>query len=517
MASKINIDSVSELNNKTKITESVPEIIQLKRKQNSLLPIARIPPEILGPIFKLSVTKRPYAFLLVCHYWHEVACCTPELWNDWGNSLRDWKRSYRQSKASTPVILRLREDSGDFFNGLSDVLKDRTATNSIQEIDFTNNNSIYEGILPSILASLTPKDNTIRHSSIKSFSLNSWIHPINLSNFFSHQKFTQLQSLSIHGPDLPLVALKYNTSALVNLSIANKLSSNPSSTSGPTTSQIISLLDSNPNLRTLNLALNQLNDDSNPNIQNLVPLRYLEEFCLSGMAHPIGSILSQLRFFGTINKTVLTLFNCTPETIQVIGPYISNDLQNDVRLGDGLEVHFTSDTWSTLTEIHLPRTGTCGLQEPKIEVTVNLAGHVTPEQKRQIDIDILPGLSKEQITHLKTNFLEIEGMPSLKSLSLDRVDVSKFFMLPKPYTYEKLLPSLQQLHLYGLTGNGDEWDHLINYLTQIDSQSLSLTIDGTIYIPSEVLERIKKIPFKHLNRCNKSNKSNDQIRQLPFY
>ena len=82
------------------------QIIHLQRSRNSLLNVARVPPEILGHIFRLGVKpkaadghfaglgKRTYNFLLVCHRWLKVARSIPDLRNFWGNSLEDWGRQY---------------------------------------------------------------------------------------------------------------------------------------------------------------------------------------------------------------------------------------------------------------------------------------------------------------------------------------------------------------------------------------------------------------------------------------
>jgi len=81
---EIKVHSIQAL--ETKIGEGTGDVIQLKRARNSLLNIStRIPPEILGSIFRWNVIpdgsypdvgglrKGSYNFLLVCHHWFEVA------------------------------------------------------------------------------------------------------------------------------------------------------------------------------------------------------------------------------------------------------------------------------------------------------------------------------------------------------------------------------------------------------------------------------------------------------------
>jgi hypothetical protein len=119
MGREVNLDSILALD---------AEIIRLKRTRNSLLNIARIPPEILGHIFHFNITedgdpnlagipKGSYNFLLVCHHWFQVALCTPELWSSWGNNLKDWKRRYLRSGTSALDLILGGSNYGD---GLED-------------------------------------------------------------------------------------------------------------------------------------------------------------------------------------------------------------------------------------------------------------------------------------------------------------------------------------------------------------------------------------------------------------
>ena len=120
MGHEINIDRIRNL--EKEIEGGVGDIIELKRARNSLLNISVIiPPEILGSIFCWNVTpdgglpriggfrKGTHNFLLVCHYWFEVASHTLELWGYWGHAkdvavttqiFRDYPRRPRVERAS---------------------------------------------------------------------------------------------------------------------------------------------------------------------------------------------------------------------------------------------------------------------------------------------------------------------------------------------------------------------------------------------------------------------------------
>ena len=134
------------------IAEMMAEITRRKRIRNSLLKIARIPPEILGRIFQFAVAagtldqdfseiqKGSYNFLLVCHHWHEVGRCTEELWRSWGNNLEDWRRLCTRSGTSALDLVlnyRLVEDkslSGSLDETLQAALKDRATRDVIRKV-----------------------------------------------------------------------------------------------------------------------------------------------------------------------------------------------------------------------------------------------------------------------------------------------------------------------------------------------------------------------------------------------
>jgi len=97
------------------IREHERATIELKRARNSLLNISKLPPEVLGNIFRWNVSfendfggleEGSHDFLFVCHHWSEVASHTSGLWSFWGNNLKDWARWCRRS-GTAPLDLVL--------------------------------------------------------------------------------------------------------------------------------------------------------------------------------------------------------------------------------------------------------------------------------------------------------------------------------------------------------------------------------------------------------------------------
>ena len=144
MTREINLDSILTLD---------AEIIRLKRTRNSPLYTARIPPEILGHIFRFNFTEADdpcfpgiqrslYNFLLGCHHRFQVAVRVPELWNSWGNNLKDWKRWHLRSGTSVLDLILdgCNNEEGLFDEALRDALGDRAVRNVIQKVYLSGSN-----------------------------------------------------------------------------------------------------------------------------------------------------------------------------------------------------------------------------------------------------------------------------------------------------------------------------------------------------------------------------------------
>ena len=116
---EINIKSIRDFEEQIKEHEAA--IVKLKRVRNSLLNVSKLPPEVLGDVFRWNVTvndtfgglgERSHNFLLVCRHWFGVASCTPEVWSFWGSSLEDWKKQHLQYP-SVPLDLVLNGEKGE--------------------------------------------------------------------------------------------------------------------------------------------------------------------------------------------------------------------------------------------------------------------------------------------------------------------------------------------------------------------------------------------------------------------
>ena len=202
-----------------------------KRTRNSLLNMSiLLPPEILGAIFRWNTTpggdfgglsKGSYNFLLVCHHWSEVALCTPELWNFWGNSIRDWARRHaRCGNAPLDLVLGAGKGHESMDDMLWDALQDRAARDITRRVHLSSTNV---EVLDHVLSSIIDQGKEIRSNRVESFIVkNDGESFVNVSAFISRYHFPKLQRLRLSGCRIALGSLlKSQITALTTLELTS--------------------------------------------------------------------------------------------------------------------------------------------------------------------------------------------------------------------------------------------------------------------------------------------------------
>ena len=508
MNCEINLDST---------LTSDAEIIGSKRTRNSLSHVARIPSEILGYIFHLTVLpvvgdcrfagigEGAYNFLFVCRHWFQVANCTPELWCSWGNNLEDWKRFYLRSGtfALDLVLDGWTCRGGTFDDTLRDALRDRAARGVVRKVHLRGDNV---RLLTDVVSSLTPEGEGIRHSSIESIVLGNVCAP----DFFARHSFPKLRYLTLL--EYPEVSswdyLISHTMGLINLSLNLNDAFPPSAI--PTTSQILSLSASNPNIEVLKLHLPIVNDDGRDGSRFRVSLRHLKRLHLAAKLCPAFSILHRLELPHRIDHVNLSFYDCTLEEIkESIGPYIRDYLRRDPRFEDRLGIYLsaTGGSISLCASVvgvgyhgpnRLPREG-----PPYAKFTATASESFPCDARERVCIDILALLPQESIIYFETNLMVTEemvlAMPNLEAFYLLDAVVSECFPLPKPdgpNAHKKLLPSLRWLYFRWIEVKNNDWDPLVRYLAHQTSgdQTISLCMaDPWVHICSSVVEQIEEL------------------------
>lgn len=165
------------------------------------------------------------------------------------------------------------------------MLSDYAARDAIQKVHLRGGHA---QLLTDIISTLTPKDDGTRDSGLESLVLECVGAPcgyvrrgklkescVDASDFFQH-RFPKLRNLTLSERFRISSRPKSHAMAIVNLS----LSLNIAPLSILTTSQILSLLASNPNIRGLELELPKTDHDSGDGSGSRVPLHHLENLSL---------------------------------------------------------------------------------------------------------------------------------------------------------------------------------------------------------------------------------------------
>ena len=464
-----------------------------------------IPPEILGIIFCWAVILQrkqgtgwrrvSYNFLLVCRYWFDVASRTPQLWISWGDNLRDWEQ--RCSCLETARLdLELKRDyliaSQALDERLWDALRGRAARGSIGQIELHGN----PVLINSVISSITASGERTRPISLESFTLcsSSQAEPtIELSGFFACYRFPELWRLQLLGPwnISSWDSLAFGTGGLTTLS----LSVNHRSGTRPTTSQLLSLLSSNPNLQCLDLSNDAIPDSTNDESSLGVQLRQLKRIKLSGGSRDVVLLLSRLTHSDRVENLNLDLFGSTTlEISQILGPYLGDHLRRRGGLGEGLAVggncteavfFFRAGDVRGFTSPFLSRGVNWFLE---VIGTMEEGGGPQGEECERLFFEPLTCVPKRHIVHYEAPFCLLKSAePTIKIFNLveahfTRVHLPEWFTEPHPVekrTYGKLFPSLKYLSLHGPTLGGGDWSPLMTFLScrasagnQVDTLSI---------------------------------------------
>jgi len=520
MGREINIDLIRAL--EKQIDEGEGDEIKLKRARNSLLNIStRVPPEILGYIFGWNLIreadhsleslshfagleKGSYNFLLVCHHWFEVASRTPELWSFWGNTLQDWgKRHGHPGSAPFDLVLhRYESDPAVLFDeSLQDAIGSHVMRDTIRQVHLTSDDG---HTLTSIISSLTPNDEGCRNENIESIVwLNGGYPSVEVSNFFARSHLSRLRLLDLSGnfwiSSWDFLAPRTTLLTALSLEIST---SEPSPTL--TTSQLFSILTSNPNLRELVLSDAALPNDADTSSLEVV-LHNLKTLSLTGEFRHLFGLLHRLILPEVLDELRLGMSDPTVEDIsQTFGPYIRAYFQH-TRFQDILELHSSSFHGLISISVGITRTQTTVPEQRVrwVQLVVTLTDQ-PPDIREQLFIELVTLVPLERIVSLDTNGgTKIPEelfcmMPNIETMRISCAELSKGFLQPNPdgpYATTKLLPSLRLLRLvYVVLQNDDDWGHLVTYLAHqtSDGQTISLEVIGEFpYERPEVANGIK--------------------------
>ena len=484
------------------IREHERVIIKLKRARNALLKISSLPPEVLGDIFRRNVSLKDdfdrleegsHNFMFVCHHWSEVALRTPEVWSFWGDTPKDWARWHRHSGTSLLDLVlgdvNYDDSDGIFDITLRDALRDRAARDAIRRVHLWSGDAAF---LSSIIFPLVVAGQGVRSNRVESFVLwNDGNTPVDVSNFFAHYRFPKLQHLTLdHCRVTSWDLLMSRTTVITSLTLHFDRPS-----PHPTTSQLLSILASNPSLRKISLSIRSIPDDGGGGTPCPVSLRHLKELKLAGCLRHVIGLLHQLDHPTSVDLAI-TLFDCTALDItQIVGPYLRDYLQRHDRSHGGLGLSVARH--SHCITFHTYDVGGIGLSTPVCSrvtpfVSITMWGRTPQDLLGKAFLNLVEHTPRDEVV----SFRSLDGpaaiedlstqFPNLRALQSGPVPLRAVFPEPNLGGNERILPSLQYIFLERPIVGGGDWSPLTTFLAcraSSGNQLDSLTIIGSHMCP----------------------------------
>ena len=488
-------------------------IVKLKRARNSFLNVSRLPPEVLGEIFSWGVARETdfeqleegsHNFLLVCRHWFEVASRTPEIWSFWGDNLEDWTRRHlRHQTAPLDLVFNGgRYRDGEWFRrdslgeSLRNALQDRVARDTIRKIHLYARDS---EILDSIISSLAYYEG-IRPSSLQSVILQDYSQhtSVDVSDFFAYYRFPELRRLELTNCGISswdLITSRTSVLTTLNLNIHYH---SPTVTS----SQILSILRSNPSLREITLRGEAVPCDGGDKSPR-VALAHLRRLALSGVLEDVFPLLHQLDHPVKMDNLALNVTDAAINDIsEIIGPYLRDYLRRHGRSRNGLGLYLSSEDTIEFgvedvgeTDISAPRTPWL----TRLVTTSIQLGQVPPKDLlEEALLNLIAHVPREEIVYFRARGGPISSeaistqFPYLRAMHFVGTPLGIAF--PRSaLDRDRIFPCLQHLTLD--VNHDDNWNPLITFLDHLASSGNkldTLEISGCYKMKPKVEEGVRR-------------------------
>lgn len=506
LGGEMNTSSIRALDERIRAYEAA--IVRPKRARNSLLNVSKLPPEILGDIFRWNVAlkedfggleKGSHNFLLVCHHWFEVASCTPEVWSFWGNNLQDWKKRHRRyPTARLDLVLNGEEfPNGALDDSLRNAIQDRARRDTVRSIHLFSNDS---NLLGSIVSPLTIKREEIQPCNVESVVL--WGQDgkgsADVSDFFIHRQFPKLRRLELgHCTISSWDLLTSRTSALTTLVLGF---SPPSPT--PTMSQLLSILGSNPSLREISLFAGAIPDDGGHS-SSRVWLPHLKDVVLMGNSRYLFRLLRSLDYPRNMDRVAVIVTDCTiGDVSEVIGPCLWEYLRFRGR-SPGLGLHLSSKDHIELHvgDVHGSNSPASGTEMDEfVEIIIKMDTFLSSDDLKKTALNLISHIPQEEVVYLQVDGdpIPMEDVPihfpSLRTLRFKRMALQTAFPHQILGVDRYIFPSLKRVALDRVHAYRGDWSPLENFLAcQASSGSRleTLRVDHSDPMSREVEKNIK--------------------------
>ena len=304
-------------------------------------------------------------------------------------------------------------------------------------------------MLQSVVSSLSLDGEGVQDSGIKSLTLG--YTTLDISDFLVLHRFPKLRvlRLSTGAEIISWDHLKIQATSLTTLSLGF-----PRSPDGPTTSQLLSVLASYPNLQDLSLGGAMVHNGVDDGSAFRVPLRQ-PRLSLMGDCHQVSRLLQQLEYPDELEWVHLNLsqFEGAVDS-ESLGPYLRDRIQRDDRFRGRLGIKASCTGFSIVFGVnvigeHDNLTVIGG--RPSVSFWAVFKSELPQGASEKLCTNLIAVAPRDCVVHFtgepSTHAMRdlFVTMPNIDSLHLKGPAASDAFLRPDPLSHTKLPPSLRRL------------------------------------------------------------------------
>lgn len=390
-----------------------------------------------------------------------------------------------------------RSASNISFDGpLRDAVQERARRDAIRSLHLWSERKL---VLVAVLAALTPANGQVDYAGMESISLRL----VDASKFLARCRFPNLLCLRLsvgtHISNWEHIAS--HTTALTTLEITVDIDDVAAI---PTTSQLLSLLASNPHLQ--DVTLTRLRADPEGSVISPIPqlMRHLEKLTVEGDFCSVLKLVEGLDYPRTMDE--LTLIVCksrAEDVVTILAPLARDHVEREGRRRTrlGLSVKCYPGCLSIQASA-IDNTSGEGQRLTFASFIVHQSLDILDDDSLQMSADFIAQLSVHEVVHfggdLSMDIVErvVPTMPRIQELHLIRARLEKGFLLPDPkatVVRKKLLPSLRHLYLEDVLPDKTGWKPLLSYLAHQTADgeriSVAISVPGE-HMCNEVIQEI---------------------------
>jgi len=367
------------------------------------------------------------------------------------------------------VLHCVHHDSDILSVTLRDALQDRAVRDAIRRVHLLSASAPF---LSSIISSFTIAREGVRSNSVESFILfNDDDTPVDTSDFFAHYRFPKLRRLKLYNCSIASWDLLTSRTTVLTTLILRLNYPSPT----PTTSQLLSILASNPTLQTISFSGSAIPDDGGGRSPSRVPLHNLKELKLDGGLQHIIGLLHRFDHPANMDKLdIIVRESAVAGISRNIGPYLRDYLRRRDRSQNGLGLSISRPGWGFIF-----RAGDVGAIDPPtsvwsqvttfVEITMEL-DEISHDAWEEGVLGLIPYTPRDEIICFRLlgaplSIQDISAkLPNLRALQFGAISLPPVFQEPNLDGNRKLLPYLQHIFAEQVAVGSDGWNLLAAFL-----------------------------------------------------